>query len=119
MSSKKILFFLLILLAPSAIVYAQDSIRVDTSGVWYTYRQDVNALRCLMTEEKKAEKLEITEDELNFCRGDLSISVDLSNSLLMENTKLYERIKKQQKALKIVGGGLGAALIALVFAVIF
>jgi len=53
-----------------------------------------------MTEEKKAEKLAITEDELNFCRGDLSIAVDLSNSLLMENTKLYERVKNNKRHLK-------------------
>lgn len=104
---------LLILAGPSATVYAQNSIRVD-AGVWYSDKQDINCLRCLVTEAAKNAKIVLISDEIGYCRADLSISVDLNEAQRIENNELNESVKKLRKWLKIASGGFIAAVLVVV-----
>jgi type IV secretory pathway component VirB8 len=72
-----------------------------------------------MAEEKKNEKINLLSGELNACRGDLGVSVDLNEAQRINNAELRIKVERSRKALKIVSGGFGAALVALIFAIIF
>ena len=93
----------------NGIVYAQFTIPVDSSGIWYTNKQDLNCLRCLMNEEtRKQETLECYE-EVKSCRTDFEQSVSLNEKQRVENVGLREenhKFKGQRNTLFGVSIGL-------------
>ena len=50
---KKIVLLFVVLLKLNGTLCGQSTIQSDTSGVWYTRKQDIRCLECLINEVKK------------------------------------------------------------------
>jgi len=89
--------------------FSQFTIPVDSSGIWYTNKQDLNCLRCLMNEETRKEETLLCYEEVESCRNDYSVSVELNEQQRVENVGLREdnhKLKGQRNAFFGVSVGL-------------
>lgn len=88
----------------NGILYAQSTIPVDTSGIWYTNKQDLNCLRCLMSEEARKQETLLCYEEVESCRSDYAASVELNDIQRIENKTLTEQLVKVERQRNIVIG---------------
>ena len=92
-----IALLLLICHYQNGILYAQSTIQVDTSGVWYTHNQDIRCLICLVNEQKK-DSIILEQD--NFIKFQDSTIIKLNS---LNDSK---SIKNKRKT-KIIAAGSG------------
>lgn len=99
----------------NGILYGQNITPSDTSGVWYSYRQDVNCLRCLMQESKKDSIISIRETQTTELRESLDGCVSTVNDqrleLMLKDDEIV-KLKSHRKILLFTSGGL-LAVVAL------
>lgn len=70
----------------SGILYGQSLTPVDSSGVWYTDKQDIRCLICLVNEPKKDS---IILEQTNF--------IELQENTIVELNELNEKQKAKNK----------------------
>jgi hypothetical protein len=93
----KIQLLLAILLVNFGILYAQNITPVDTSGVWYTNKQDIKCLICLVNEPKKDS---IIIEQTRF--------INFQDSTIIELSDLNAKQKRKTKRnTKLIAGGSG------------
>ena len=79
----------------SGILYGQSLTPVDTSGVWYTEKQDIRCLICLVNEPKKDS---IILEHYNF--------IQFQDSTIIKLTELNTvKTKRNKRNAYIFGGG--------------
>jgi len=93
MKNKFLLIALLLAICQfqSGILCAQSLIPVDSSGVWYTDKQDIRCLICLVNEPKKDS---IILEQYNF--------IQFQDSTILELNDLNQKQKAQSKRKKTI-----------------
>ena len=103
-----------LLLGMNGIVYGQSL--TQDSCICYTDKQDLNCLRCLLSEVKKDSILSIREIQIKAVRKDYLDCVDIVEELRLESILKDEEIvklKTHRKILLSISGGLVGLLVVV------
>ena len=103
---------MLILIVNTEIACAQPSTQSDTTGIFYTDKQDINCLRCLIAEPIKDSILIETRRHLVKMESLFNFEIDKLNSDIDKANKSLSKEAKRKKRWRIISfSAIGVAIV--------